>query len=278
MSISVAAEYTHLKYIKEIFKMKKISVIFFMTATALSGSAMAWTAGNDTGNLVLGGKLTPVVSNSPWEIMVGSPQNFNSVVPIGDTKVVLLPTKPINLVSIRTRSDKAFTGQRGITPQLDFQGALAGWINSTVATNRMVLEVKDSRGNRIGELSSGFRSAAIFSYKAKTTPAFQASMHSTKVGDAFWGGLGSSNQVIQRADDAKGMINHINPEVLAKYDDQGGTSIDYSIDGNFSSPAYQYSSAYAAGIINELELALDAPATGSTVKWKAFLPITVSYQ
>ncbi|EJG6851220.1 hypothetical protein NAJ18_004400 [Salmonella enterica] len=277
MSISVAAEYTHFKYIKEIFKMKKISVIFFMTATALSGSAMAWTAGNDTGNLVLGGKLTPVVSNSPWEIMVGSPQNFNSVVPIGNTKVVLAPTKPINLVSIRTRSDKAFTGQRGITPQLDFQG-LIGWTDNTIALNRMVLEVKDSRGNRIGELSSGFRSAAIFSYKAPTTPAFQASMHSTKVGDAFWGGLGSSNQVIQRADHAKDLLNHINPEVLAKYDDQGGTSIDYSQDSNFSSPAYQYSSVYAAGIINELELDLDAPATGSTVKWKAFLPITVSYQ
>ena len=258
--------------------MKKTMIALALAATAVSGSAMAWTAAGTGGSVELGGSIQITPYSTPWEVMVGAPATaLNANITKGAKAVAIPVTKAIPVLGIRTAKNEAFAGRSGITPQIDFKGAVD--IDSFVGgKGKLSLAVNDANApaNVIGNISVDFMSLGLVGWRNNTSGnTGQYSAYAPDIGSAYFGGVGKSGPAI-----ATGDVLGIFPGVLDNY---AGKQFkwDPANHGQFIHIADSvWSGVYGAGIKagSDMHLTLTAPAANDTIKWKASMPITVSYQ
>ncbi|EDS4118871.1 hypothetical protein IW82_005098, partial [Salmonella enterica subsp. enterica serovar Braenderup] len=243
--------------------MKKTLIALAVAASAVvSGSAMAWTA-NGTGgtNVELGGTLTPVAKVTPWAVKVGSgATNLNADITKGQQNVDVEVKKAIPVLGIRTQTQKVFLGQPGVSPQIDFKGAInvADFKDSVAKLN---LEVTDSTGaKKIGTLSAPLLAGAEYNYDGIGKRDGRAVMYASKSGMAFFGGLPTSKAGSLSNPYAR--VAAIDSEFVQNYIGR----FDWSnINGgfeewDFTDSNYDYSAFYGSGIEAgaKIQIKLDA--------------------
>ncbi|APZ58744.1 fimbrial protein [Salmonella enterica] len=259
--------------------MKKTLIALAVAASAVvSGSAMAWTAGGNGGDLVLGGTLSPVPDkNNPWEVELGSAsmnQTLNASFEKGASVVDILVKDSVPVLGIRTSVKAPFTGAANITPRIEY-GAAVDLSAFADDTTTLTLEVKNNAGQKIGKMVAPFSVGAEASSKSDTQ-ATKNSLIAVKEGDAFFGGLPSNADMVTNG---WAIAAAISGEYVANYDSQGGTVVPTGAQ-SFGDNALSYSGFYGAGILGgkTVKLTFDQPLQSSApIEWRASLPITVSY-
>ncbi|HAO0310726.1 TPA: hypothetical protein IGZ59_004638 [Escherichia coli] len=238
---------------------------------------MAWTQQDSAynGNIELGGTLQPETKKLPWELQVGTGSNqLNGAITRGDTKVTIKLTNAIPVLGMRNVSG-GFVGAEGLTPQVDYKGAIK--VDSFVSgQTKMNLDVTDGSGNRIGSLSADFSTGAFGANNEQ-----RASLFAGKAGAAFWGGLGkSAEQVVSTIGDLEVVAKSLFPTILETRGDMSNLVNISPQEYKFTSTSTTYRSIYYSGIVagKNISISLDAPAGADDITWKASLPVTVSYQ
>ncbi|MVW40832.1 hypothetical protein GQM41_24240 [Escherichia coli] len=260
--------------------MKKTLIALAVAASAaVSGSAMAWTA-NGTGDSVnLGGTLKPVDVITPWEVKVGAAVNdLNADIRKGDTTVDIPVKKAIPVLGIRTvEVGKAFKGQPGIAPQINYGGAvnLDGF---KAGLTTVSMEVRDEQGSVIGGLKAPFFAGAEASQKNGSND-YKYFLYASKAGNAFFGGLAKSSA--GATNDINTKLNAIDSEFTANYTTQDVKEYSGTYGNtSFNSTSTTYSAYYGSGIRSgdTIKITLNQAAGADGITWKSSLPITVSYQ
>ncbi|EFI9719874.1 hypothetical protein G4U01_004887 [Escherichia coli] len=257
--------------------MKKTLIALAVAASAaVSGSAMAWAPNGTGGSVDLGGTLTPVEKVTPWEVKTGAAvTGLDAQIQKGQKVVDVAVNKAIPVLGIRTIESKAFQGQPGISPQVDYGNA----VNVDAFKNGrapVTLEVKDDTNTKIGTLTTSLGASALVSIKGPKWNGFNH-FYSDKSGDAFFGGLPKNEQ---NTPDSNIAFN-VMPEVADHYTDQGVGYKSVGASPIFSDTSYSFSGYYGAGIEQgkTIKITLDQVASGDApIQWKASLPVTVSYQ
>ncbi|HGD8935258.1 fimbrial protein [Escherichia coli] len=257
--------------------MKKTLIALAVAASAaVSGSAMAWTANGTGGSVELGGTVNVLSPNSPWEVKVGDAvNNLNAEIHSGDKKVVIPANREIPILGIRTVSNVPFHGQNGISPQIDFGKA----VNIDSFQNGradLTLDVKNDSDVKIGTLTTIFTSGAEGS-TSNGQISSKFNLFAANPGDAFYGGLGKSNDKI--SNEGWYIAHLFGAEYVQNYNDQNGTFVAEGNHEFFNNSQFTYSAVYAAGILDNanITITLEQPAT-SNITWKASLPVSVTYQ
>lgn len=261
--------------------MKKTLIALAVAASAVvSGSAVAatWEANGLGGSVNLGGTLTPVDRQTPWEVKVGDgATGLDATILKGQSEVSVTPNNAILVLGIRTTAATVFTGGTGMTPQVNF-GTAVDVDNFKQGYAPLTLDVKDANQKTIGSLSTNILTGGELSWKTSTS-SDKENLFATKAGDAFWGGVGKTSDSI--ADNAWDAVELIDADIVANYLAQDVTSAPTKTNGNFSSASASYSGFYGAGIKSgeAMKITLASPAQGDDkIVWSATLPVTVSYQ
>ncbi|WP_096968607.1 hypothetical protein [Escherichia coli] len=269
--------------------MKKTLIALTVAASAVvSGSAMAagWERSGIGGSVDLGGTLTPESVNTPWEVKVGDMVNgLDANVHKDDKEVSIILKNAIPFLGIRTDSSRVFQGRSGISPQINFNGA----INNKEFSEGMAklrLDIHDKESRKIGMLSTSMYAGAEYSYKKKgktvldLDKAGKTYMTASQPGDAFYGGLGISKNAVYY--DPWTRVRGISTEYTENYTAQGGAQDDNIPNNNPLNDEHSvFSAYYGAGLEQgrKIEIKLEQPVSSAEpVLWKASLPITVSYQ
>ncbi|HAV9130851.1 TPA: hypothetical protein JLE90_004929 [Escherichia coli] len=257
--------------------MKKTLIALAVAASAaVSGSAMAWTANGTGGSVDLGGTLTPTDVITPWEVKIGAAATgLDGVIKKGQKVVNIAVNKPIPVLGIRTVNAKAFQGQAGIAPQIDYQGAIdINKFANNVATLTIDVQSSDN-SEKIGSLSAPLLALGEYSVNGPRAH-HRYNLIAGNEGQGFFGGLPKGESGSTSGND----ISDIDPEFKAKYDMQGREWKGYGAN-NFGDTEHTYSAYYGSGIKSgqTIKLTLDQNASGDApIQWKASLPVTVSYQ
>lgn len=261
--------------------MKKTLIALAVAASAaVSGSAIAWTQNGIGGSVDFSGTLNPKDLVTPWEVKVGDGVNdLNALIKKGQSSVNVAVNKSILALGIRTASNRAFLGQTGIAPQIDFKNAIdLNAFEGGVTT--LTLDVKDSTSNdKIGTLTAPFNTGAVGSITGASGFTDTYTYMSANGDRGFSGGLATDWGKVNKAPQT--VLNALSTEIMANFDAQGMSFIDTGFSSRFSSSGAKYSAAYGAGILanDTIKIALDNPVTGDAeIAWKAELPVTVSYQ
>lgn len=265
--------------------MKKTVIAVALASTVFSGAAMAWEASGSGGNIEIGGSIQVTPYSTPWEVEVGAPATTLDTNITKGVSVVNIPvTKPIPVLGIRTAAKTPFIGKvEGISPEINYGAAvdLAKFENSITTLTLPLMDASTANTGNIGTMTAEFAAGARSSSKSMSvgSTAYGYDMFaSTSSGKhAFSGGLPGSVDKLAANSGALGA--KVFPGVDANFNAQGVTS--YSNDWmNFAGTATNYSGYYGAGIPanSDIKLTLTAPAANDAIKWKASLPITVSYR
>lgn len=265
--------------------MKKTLIALTVAASAaVSGSAMAWTANGTGGTVDFGGTLSPTDKNTPWEVKTGNAvTGLDSAVTKGQSAVDITLNKAIPLLGIRVADaqTKVFKGYTQISPQIDYHGAIdpSTFKDDSVV---MTLDISDEQGNKMGKMAVDMLAVAESSWIGADGAAGKKSLFAAKAGDGFFGGLPTSSSNVNTSVDSpsRDIINIIDPEFTANYDEQNGGAFAPNVE-DFTDGEATYSAFYGSGIVagKNIHITLDSPVQGDApVTWKASLPITVSYQ
>ncbi|MXF23827.1 fimbrial protein [Escherichia coli] len=262
--------------------MKKTLIALAVAASAaVSGSAMAWTASGPGGSVDLGGTLNPADVITPWEVKVGAAVNgLDADIRKGDTEVDIPVKKAIPVLGIRVADAtwKAFMGQPGITPNIDYHGAIN--VNDfSRGEVPLTLDVKNTQDQKIGSLTVNLSAGAEYArYNPNTDRGEKYMLYQKSASELFFGGLGTNIDAI--SPDAWWLANNLNPEFVANYNDFGVTQMSNPYYGDVIYTDLQYSAFYASGVEQgkTIKLTLEQPAASDAIAWKASLPVTVSYQ
>ncbi|HBB0036494.1 TPA: hypothetical protein SI321_000130 [Escherichia coli] len=261
--------------------MKKTLIALAVAASAVvSGSAMAigWEQNGHGNSVELGGTLTPVAKVTPWEVKTGDAvTNLDAQIQKGQKTVTIGVNQAIPVLGIRAQTTGVFHGADGISPQLDYDGAVdVNGFSAGVTT--LTLDVTDAGGAKIGNMTVPFSAAAARSYSTdNVTAVSNRNLYATTSGNAFFGGLGKSSSAI--ASDAKAFVSAIDADVVAKYQSWNISSVTGALTDNFTGDVF-YSAFYGSGIEKgkNITITFDQAVTDDTqVQWKASLPITVTY-
>ncbi|EDO1767121.1 hypothetical protein CT409_22410 [Salmonella enterica] len=257
--------------------MKKTLIALVLATASVSGSAMA-----DGGVIQLGGILTPQLNPVEWQVSVGeSKQDLNANVREGATEVNIPVQSPISVLGIGLKTKELFYGREGISPQIDYHGALAGFKNSEAP---LTLKVKNSDGSEIGTLSAPLLAGAEISLSSPihhgVPPMLIArrfGVIASQKGDAFFGGLPVNND--SYSSDAVARVIAINPKFNSNYNTQGAKLLSDSTTEAFKIHTNRYSAFYGSGIEagKSISIKLNKPMAADNLKWTASLPITVTY-
>ncbi|HCQ3388260.1 TPA: fimbrial protein [Escherichia coli] len=250
-------------------------------SAAVSGSAMAWTANGTGGSVDLGGTLTPTDVISPWEVKVGAAVNgLDANIRKGDT-IVDIPVKnaiPVLGIRVADATWKAFRGQPGITPKIDYHGAIN--VNDfSRGEVPLTLDVKGTQDQKIGSLTVNLSAGAEYArYNPSTDKGEKYMLYQNGEGELFFGGLGTNSDAISSS--AWNLANSLDPEFVANYNDFGVSKISSPYYGNVDNAEFNYSAFYASGVEQgkTIKITLEQPAASDAIAWKASLPVTVSYQ
>ncbi|HHN9985555.1 TPA: hypothetical protein ACP7UU_003712 [Escherichia coli] len=263
--------------------MKKTLIALAVAASAaVSGSAMAWTANGTGGNVDLGGTLTPVDIVTPWEVKIGDAvTNLDATIVKGQKAVSIVAKNAIPVLGIRTAKKEAFVGEVGISPRINYNGALD--TNSFQdSTGTITLDVNDTQGNVIGTLTAPMFAGSEISKVSLDGTSFQKLYPAYASGSDRSFGLG-----LPKTADQVG--NNVGPRAVALFKE---ATLNFNAQGisaksgpansdNFTSADYKHSAYYVSGIETGKAINIDLkdPVAGdATITWKASLPITVSYQ
>lgn len=265
--------------------MKKTMIALALATTAVSGSAMAWTAGGTGGNVELGGSIQVTPYDTPWEVMVGASQTgLDAHITKGVSAVVIPVPKAIPVLGIRTATKEAFKGAPGITPHIDYKGAVnLGALKAGITTLSLPVMDADNPGTQIGNMSVKFAAAGKVSLKpvdgshSKQSDIYEI-VGSSEASSAFAGGV--ARFAAGAAADAAVLVNSILPSATENFTTQGLTKPNKVGSIAVNEPGWYYSGYYGAGIPagSDIKLTLTAPATNDAIKWKASMPITISYR
>ncbi|MDJ7541402.1 fimbrial protein [Salmonella enterica] len=262
--------------------MKKTLVALAVAASAaVSGSAMAWTASGLGGSVDLGGTLKPVDVITPWEVKVGAAvNNLNAEIRKGDMEVYIPVKKAIPVLGIRVADAtwKAFWGQLGIAPNIDYHGAIN--VNDfSRGEVPLTLDVKNTQDQKIGSLTVNLSAGAEYArYNPSTDKGEKYVLYQNSKGELFFGGLGTNRDAVFPY--SWTLAKTLDPEFVANYNDFGVSQPSNPYYGDVGNTKLNYSAFYASGIVQgkAIKLTLEQPAVSDAIAWKASLPITVSYQ
>ncbi|HHP7726425.1 TPA: fimbrial protein [Escherichia coli] len=256
--------------------MKKTLIALAVAASAVvSGSAMAWTANGTGGSVDLGGTLTPVEKITPWEVKVGAAVNgLDGSIQKGATTVVIPAGKNIPVLAIRNKA--VFNGQSGIDPVINYGGAIKT-ANFTDNTTALTLNVNGDAG-KIGVLTAPLYASAIAKAAWDNNVAVKY-LAASQPNGAFAGGLPASGNGVTISGTYEVMAQLFS-DIWKNENPAKGTSWDKGDNETFSNSSVKYSASYASGIRDsaKISIKLDAPAANDSIKWRAQLPVTVSYQ
>lgn len=255
---------------------KSIALTVLISVIGSDSAIAAWEV-HGTGNIVdFGGALTPTSNLIPWEVEVGGAiTNLNSNIDYGDKTVNITASANMPILGIRTKTNNAFAGTAGITPQISYGSAIniSEFEQSKVP---LTLDVKNSSDVKIGELISSISASSLVSMKSNGNNSAYYVFSST-AGSGFYGGLPASKDKTANVDLAK----EIMPEIANNYADQGLTVTGVAEATSFSDSNSTFSGYYASGIKSgeNIRITLNSPVNNySQLQWKASLPVTVSYQ
>lgn len=266
--------------------MKKTLIALAVAASAVvSGSVMAvgWEQNGSGNSVELGGTLTPVVKVTPWEVKTGDAvTNLNAQVQRGDVSARVAVNNVIPVLGIRTHSLDVFHAQSGITPQINYQNAVAvdGFKNGETT---LKLNVTDKAKKKIGTMTVPFSAAGVVSVTNNDTKEVSwDSAYASASGKAFFGGVGKTTSGVFDYKGASSLIESFSPEFLARFNKQGVGSPAHSekFEYDFANKKYIYSAAYGSGIKSgsTITINLDSPAVGNgEIAWNASLPVIVTY-
>lgn len=261
---------------------KNLIALTVAVSAAVSGSAMAWTANGTGGSVELSGTLTPADAVTPWEVRVGDAvANLDAVIQKKTKVVDVAVNKPIPFLGIRNIQSQPFQGINGVSPQIDFGGAvdLDAFVNNRAP---VTLEVKDNNGGKIGTLTASMGASAREAIKASPDKPKDFNgindCYANVPGSAFFGGLPKVINNISHEDIAFNVM----PEILDHFNQQG---LSYRTEDTgacswMNNLTSTYSAYYAAGIEQgqSIRITLDQPAESDVIVWNASLPVTVTYQ
>lgn len=266
--------------------MKKTLIALAVAASAVvSGSALAassWTPGDFTGNFEMSGQLTPPSqTGNPWSVAVGNKvSNLDATLEAGQKNVTINVSSPIGILGIHPTENKMFAGQAGITPQLNYGGAVD--LDSFVGgTGTLTLPVKSGE-QTIGTLTTKIYAGGILAWAQDEGSFIDGAARSTyasAAGKAFYGGVGKTEEAIDKNSES---VLAIVPTFFSDITDTYQEPAKYpgvSGEVDFSDSSKQLSGLYASGIQSgqTVDIVLNSPLTEVTT-WTASLPITVSYQ
>ncbi|EBD0851648.1 hypothetical protein FHN97_20560 [Salmonella enterica] len=260
--------------------MKKTLIALALAATAVSGSAMAWTPNGLGGTMEFGGTLTPKDVVNPWEVRVGPNMDaLNGSLKPNEKVVNITLSKSVPLLGIRVAdASKEFAGAPGIAPQIDYKNAvnLDGFAAGETTLTLKVVKASDATVE-LGTLSAKLSAAGVVTTQPQNV---KGSLRASVAGEGFFGGLPKTESAAPATENAAwSLLNAISASYTAKY--TGGASLtDISVaTSKFANPLTRYSAAYGAGLKpgSTVTINLTSPATAD-MAWKANFPITVSYQ
>lgn len=263
--------------------MKKTVIAAALVSTVFSGAAMAWTANGTGGNIELGGNIQVTPYTTPWEVEVGAPATTLDANITKGTSVVMIPvTKAIPVLGIRTVTKTPFNGNTGINPQINYNGAVQV-DNFNSGTTVMDLPVMDADNptTQIGTMSTSFFAAALSTWKnGVTNSSEQYSTFAASAGQSFWGGLAKASAGVQSGHQVIGELTAISPAFVQNYNDQSANWVNAAAMTFNQLTNVSYTGLYGAGIKSgaNIKLTLNKAAANDVIKWKASLPVTVSYQ
>ncbi|END4470578.1 fimbrial protein [Salmonella enterica subsp. enterica serovar Bareilly] len=259
--------------------MKKTLIALAVAASAVvSGSAMAWVpqTGNFNGSIELGGTLSPVEKQLPWDVQTGTAVNdLSGTIIKSSTSASITVNKDIPVLGIRNHSNNGFVGGQGITPQVDYKNAVNvdGFSNGMTT---LTLDVNDAQANnKIGTMTVRFMASAV----ASNTNSKQPLIAPDK-GNAFFGGIGKSGEaIIQGMGSAEIAISRFFPDVFDTFGVKDTAPVMGYTNYQFDNGNFTYYGFYGSGIPSDsvINITLDAPAAAGDIAWKASLPVTVSY-
>lgn len=262
--------------------MKKTLIALAVAASAaVSGSAMAWTANGTGGSVDLGGTLTPVEKVTPWEVKTGAAvTGLDAQIQKGQRVVDVAVNKAIPVLGVRVVNSAGFEGAAGITPQIDYQGAVDIDGFKDGVTN-VYMDVRNTQGEKIGSLLAPFYAGAERSYYAIDGSAKgHRGLYADQAGMAFYGGIGKSIVDNMTEGAVRSRISAIDSEFTAKYDTYNSGFATSSMATDFNKPGYIFNAFYGSGIEQgkTIKITLDQVASGDApIQWKASLPVTVTY-
>ena len=263
--------------------MKKTVIAAALASTVFSGAAMAWTTNGTGGNIELGGNIQVTPYSTPWEVEVGAPAATLDANITKGTSVVMIPvTKAIPILGIRTVTNTPFNGNTGITPQISYNGAVQ--INNfSEGITVMDLPVMDADNptTQIGAMETKFYAGALSSWKNNVSGAAeQYSTYADAVGKGFWGGVSKAAGGSAQGRQVIGDVTAINPSFVQNYNDQSAPWVNSSMMTFEHIADVTFSGFYGSGIQagQNIKLTLTKSAANDVIKWKASLPVTVSYQ
>lgn len=263
--------------------MKKTVIAAALASTVFSGAAMAWTINGTGGNIELGGNIQVTPYSTPWEVEVGAPATALDANITKGTKTVMIPvTKAIPVLGIRTASKDSFRGRAGINPHINYNGVVQvdNFVNGVTSITLPVMDA-DNPTTQIGAMETKFTAAVLNSYiidGASSGSAYTA--YSDSASRAWWGGLGKNAASVAKEGEVTGLLTALNPDYLANYNTNKSTTIGGPNFATYTNTTFLISAVYGAGIQSgsSIKLTLTNPAANNAIKWKASLPVTISYQ
>ncbi|QML12956.1 hypothetical protein HVX51_24510 (plasmid) [Escherichia coli] len=263
--------------------MKKTLIALAVAASAaVSGSAMAWTQGGVNGGVDIGGSLTPEIKVIPWEAQIGTTVNdLVGVIKQGSTIADVQVNTTIPVLGIRTVSNSGFVGGEGLNPQISY-GDAVDFSASENGVAPVTLTVKNADDqSEIGKLTTSMNVVARLAWKSTdgSNRGQNYNVFANDAGQAFYGGVGGSKAAVS----ASATVNDANAlfsGVADKYTDFGGEDVGDWGGSNVSDSSATYSGVYASAVKagSVIKLTLNSPAKSDAIKWKASLPVVVSYQ
>ncbi|MBB7231418.1 hypothetical protein HEN31_026445 [Escherichia coli] len=264
--------------------MKKTLIALAVAASAVvSGSAMAagWEQNGTGTDVVLGGTLSPVAKVTPWEVKTGDAvTNLDAQVQKGQTSVTVSVNQAIPVLGIRTQTADVFTGIAGISPQVDYGGAIdVNGFSAGVTT--LTLDVTDANGEKMGTMSAPFLAGAGVSRTGSNEDAYSAYVYDGYDVSSFKGGLGASaEQILPDLATVISRVGALDSGFTANFNQQGLASGGVWRSTPFENTKTQYSGFYGSGIESgsKIAITLDTAVSGDgEIAWKASLPVTVTY-
>ncbi|HBA3044674.1 hypothetical protein [Escherichia coli] len=260
--------------------MKKTLIALAVAASAVvSGSAMAsgWEQNGNGTSVEIGGTLTPVAKETPWEVKTGDAvTNLDAQVQKGQTSVTVNVNEAIPVLGIRNANVNGFTGGEGIKPQISYNNAVdINGFNNGVTT--VTLSVQDVSGSAIGTMTAPFSAAALSSWSTSSEQGTRA-LYAGQDTDSFYGGLGKNAGAVRNGE-ALGLISALSSDFVAKWKQQGEMQSETGVE-TFTDSNATFFGVYGAGIEKGKAITItlnNAVANDDQIQWKASLPVTVTY-
>lgn len=144
--------------------------------------------------------MTPKAKVTPWEVKSGSGvTNLDASIQKGQAVINVSSDKVIEVLGIRTKEAKVFTGLNGISPQIDYQNAVNYRQFNSVGEAPLTLVVTNEAGEKIGKLDTYLLAQGVVSeLSISTKKGARSYLIAPSTGFAFFGGLGDSPDWVSR--------------------------------------------------------------------------------